>query len=156
LLAGSVAGGEPERAGIVHRLDRDTSGLLVVARSEDVHRRLQQALRRRLIQREYLALVQGTPPARSGTIDAPIGRDAQLRTRTSAWTSARPCPRTSLARCGALKKATKPWRRLSSTVLRPHRPCVNPTLPCLEGALALPVRLAHGDQRRQGSDTWLR
>ena len=81
LLAGSAAGGEPERAGIVHRLDRDTSGLLVVARSEDAHRRLQQALRRRLIQREYLALVQGTPPARSGTIDAPIGRDAQLRTR---------------------------------------------------------------------------
>jgi 23S rRNA pseudouridine1911/1915/1917 synthase len=81
LLAGSAAGGEPERAGIVHRLDRDTSGLLVVARSEDAHRRLQQALRRRLIQREYLALVQGTPPARSGTIDAAIGRDAQLRTR---------------------------------------------------------------------------
>ena len=72
LLAGSAAGGEPER---------DTSGLLVVARSEDAHRRLQQALRRRLIQREYLALVQGTPPARTGTIDAPIGRDAQLRTR---------------------------------------------------------------------------
>ena len=81
LLAGSAAGGEPERAGIVHRLDRDTSGLLVVARSEDVHCRLQQALRRRLIQREYLALVQGAPPARSGTIDAPIGRDAQLRAR---------------------------------------------------------------------------
>jgi 23S rRNA pseudouridine1911/1915/1917 synthase len=81
LLAGSAAGGEPERAGIVHRLDRDTSGLLVVARSEDAHRRLQQALRRRLIQREYVALVQGTPPARSGTIDAPIGRDARLRTR---------------------------------------------------------------------------
>ncbi len=81
LLAGSAAGGESQRAGIVHRLDRDTSGLLVVARSEDVHRMLQHALRRRLIQREYLALVQGTPPARSGTIDAPIGRDAQLRTR---------------------------------------------------------------------------
>jgi 23S rRNA pseudouridine1911/1915/1917 synthase len=81
LLAASAAGGDPERAGIVHRLDRDTSGLLVVARSEQAHRRLQGALRRRLIEREYLALVQGQPPARSGTIEAPIGRDPRVRTR---------------------------------------------------------------------------
>jgi 23S rRNA pseudouridine1911/1915/1917 synthase len=81
LLAGSVAGGDPERAGIVHRLDRDTSGLLVVARSELAHARLQKALARREIEREYLALVQGRPPARSGTIEAPIGRDARVRTR---------------------------------------------------------------------------
>jgi 23S rRNA pseudouridine1911/1915/1917 synthase len=81
LLAASAAGGDPERAGIVHRLDRDTSGLLVVARSEQAHRRLQAALRRRLIEREYLALVQGRPPARTGTIEAPIGRDPRVRTR---------------------------------------------------------------------------
>ena len=81
LLAASAAGGDPERAGIVHRLDRDTSGLLVVSRSERAHRRLQAALRRRLIEREYLALVQGQPPARSGTIEAPIGRDPRVRTR---------------------------------------------------------------------------
>jgi 23S rRNA pseudouridine1911/1915/1917 synthase len=81
LLAASAAGGDPERAGIVHRLDRDTSGLLVVARSEQAHRRLQGALRRRLVEREYLALVQGQPPARSGTIEAPIGRDPRVRTR---------------------------------------------------------------------------
>src|ERR1022692_2828978 len=74
LLAGSAAGGDPERAGIVHRLDRDTSGLLVVSRSEDAHRLLQAALAQRRIEREYLALVQGRPPARSGTIEAPIGR----------------------------------------------------------------------------------
>ena len=81
LLAASAAGGDPERAGIVHRLDRDTSGLLVVSRSEQAHRRLQAALRRRLIEREYLALVRGQPPARSGTIEAPIGRDPRVRTR---------------------------------------------------------------------------
>ena len=81
LLAPLAAGGDPERAGIVHRLDRDTSGLLLVARSEDVHRRLQRALARRLIEREYTALVEGRPPARSGTIDAPIGRDPRVRTR---------------------------------------------------------------------------
>ena len=81
LLAASAAGGDPERAGIVHRLDRDTSGLLVVSRSDQAHRRLQAALRRRLIEREYLALVRGQPPARSGTIEAPIGRDPRVRTR---------------------------------------------------------------------------
>jgi len=81
LLEGTVAGGESERAGIVHRLDRDTSGLLVVSRSQEAHRLLQQALRDRLIEREYLALVEGRPPARSGTIDAPIGRHPRVRTR---------------------------------------------------------------------------
>jgi 23S rRNA pseudouridine1911/1915/1917 synthase len=81
LLDGVAAGGDPGRAGIVHRLDRDTSGLLVVARSEEVHGLLQAALAKRLIEREYLALVRGRPPARSGTIDAPIGRDPQVRTR---------------------------------------------------------------------------
>ena len=81
LLATSAVGGDPTRAGIVHRLDRDTSGLLVVSRSEEAHKRLQAALRRRLIEREYLALVQGQPPARTGTIEAPIGRDPRVRTR---------------------------------------------------------------------------
>ncbi len=81
LLGQSAAGGDPERAGIVHRLDRGTSGLLIVARSEEAHRRLQRALAERLIEREYLALVQGRPPSRTGTVDAPIGRDPRVRTR---------------------------------------------------------------------------
>ncbi|MFI4991679.1 MAG: RluA family pseudouridine synthase [Solirubrobacterales bacterium] len=79
--AAAPAGGDPERAGIVHRLDRDTSGLLVVARSELAHAKLQRALQNREIEREYLALVIGRPPARSGTIEAPIGRDPHVRTR---------------------------------------------------------------------------
>jgi 23S rRNA pseudouridine1911/1915/1917 synthase len=82
LLAGRVAGGEDsERAGIVHRLDRDTSGLLVVARSDEAHRQLQALLQARRLEREYLALVQGHPPSRTGTIEAPIGRDPRVRTR---------------------------------------------------------------------------
>jgi 23S rRNA pseudouridine1911/1915/1917 synthase len=86
-LAGRVAGGEdPARAGIVHRLDKDTSGLLVVAKSEAVHRALQELIRKRELRREYLALVTGCPPARSGTIDAPIGRDRRVRTRMSTDT----------------------------------------------------------------------
>ncbi len=79
-LAGRGAeGGDEWRAGIVHRLDRDTSGLLVVAKSEDVHRMLKALLARRELRREYLALVDGHPEARTGTIDAPIGRDRRDR-----------------------------------------------------------------------------
>jgi len=83
LVARGSRGGEPWRPGIVHRLDKDTSGLLVVAKSEEAHRRLKAALQAREIVREYLALVEGRPPARSGTIDAPIGRDRRVRTRMS-------------------------------------------------------------------------
>ena len=71
---------------LVHRLDRDTSGLLLVAKSEEIHRKLQDELRRREIRREYLALVEGRPDARSGTIDAPIGRDRGARTVMSTRT----------------------------------------------------------------------
>jgi 23S rRNA pseudouridine1911/1915/1917 synthase len=86
-LAGRAAGGEDAaRAGIVHRLDRDTSGLLVVAKSEQAHRALKRMIEAREVRREYLALVDGTPPARSGTIDAPIGRDRRVRTKISTET----------------------------------------------------------------------
>lgn len=86
-LAGRAAGGaDPERAGIVHRLDRDTSGLLIVARSEEAHAALRRMVRARQIVREYLALVGGRPAAESGTIDAPIGRDRIRRTVVSTRT----------------------------------------------------------------------
>ena len=79
-LEGRAAGGEePWRAGIVHRLDRDTSGLLVVSKNDAVHRALKSLLARRGVRREYLALVDGHPPARTGTIDAPIGRHRRDR-----------------------------------------------------------------------------
>jgi 23S rRNA pseudouridine1911/1915/1917 synthase len=71
------------RVGIVHRLDRDTSGLLVVAKDDGTTQALQRAIQRREVTREYLALVEGRPPARAGTIDAPVGRDRRARTRHS-------------------------------------------------------------------------
>lgn len=74
-LAGRAGGGPAERAGIVHRLDKETSGLLVVAKDETTLRSLQAALRKRAVRREYLALVKGLPRSRSGTIDAPLARD---------------------------------------------------------------------------------
>jgi len=76
-------GGEGPRPGIVHRLDRDTSGLLVVARDDRTLARLQSLLRRRRIHRSYSALVRGRPASRRGTIEAPIGRDRRDPTRVS-------------------------------------------------------------------------
>jgi 23S rRNA pseudouridine1911/1915/1917 synthase len=83
LLRGELGGGEPGRTGIVHRLDRDTSGLLVVARSEEAHRRLTNLVRRRALERIYLALVAGRPQSRAGRIEAAIGRDRNDPTRVS-------------------------------------------------------------------------
>jgi 23S rRNA pseudouridine1911/1915/1917 synthase len=84
LLAYDVEGGdEPERPGIVHRLDRDTSGLMVVARSPETHRRLQELVQEREVTREYLALVVGRPRSQRGTIEAPIGRDRRDAMRHS-------------------------------------------------------------------------
>jgi 23S rRNA pseudouridine1911/1915/1917 synthase len=83
LLAHEIAGGDALRPGIVHRLDRDTSGLMVVARSEEAHRRLQALVRRRELERRYLTLVVGRPRSRRGRIEAPIGRDRRDPLRRS-------------------------------------------------------------------------
>jgi 23S rRNA pseudouridine1911/1915/1917 synthase len=80
LASRGAGGGEDSwRAGIVHRLDRDTSGLLVVAKDDATHRALKALLSERRLTREYLALVEGRPDARSGTIEAPIGRHRRDR-----------------------------------------------------------------------------
>ncbi|MBI5871331.1 MAG: RluA family pseudouridine synthase [Actinobacteria bacterium] len=80
LLGRQIAGGEhPHRPGIVHRLDKDTSGLLIVARDEETHRALTEALSRHKIERTYLCLVHGLFETREGTIEAPLGRDARER-----------------------------------------------------------------------------
>jgi 23S rRNA pseudouridine1911/1915/1917 synthase len=76
LLERGIAGGDvADRPGVVHRLDRDTSGLLVVARSEEAYERLQELVRERGLDRRYIALVRGRPRSRAGRIEAPIGRD---------------------------------------------------------------------------------
>jgi 23S rRNA pseudouridine1911/1915/1917 synthase len=83
LSLGAAGGPDPGRPGVVHRLDRDTSGLLVATRSEAAHSALQEAIRLREVERRYLALVRGTPRSRTGRIDAPIGRDRRDPTRHS-------------------------------------------------------------------------
>ncbi len=75
----STLPGDLLRPGLVHRLDRDTSGLLVVAKREESLHALGNAMRERRIEREYLALVRGVLPHPLGTIDGPIGRDPRNR-----------------------------------------------------------------------------
>jgi 23S rRNA pseudouridine1911/1915/1917 synthase len=106
LGARARGGPERQRAGIVHRLDRDTSGLLVVAKSEPVHRALRRLLAAREIEREYLALVEGRPPARSGTIDAPVGRDRRTRRRVSTDTDHPRPARTHFSLERAMRRCT--------------------------------------------------
>jgi 23S rRNA pseudouridine1911/1915/1917 synthase len=83
LVDRGAAGGDRQRPGIVHRLDRDTSGLMVVARSEEAHRRLQDLVRGRALERRYVALAVGRPRSRRGRIEAPIGRDRRDPLRRS-------------------------------------------------------------------------
>ena len=81
-LEGVLEGGaDPDRPGIVHRLDKGTSGLLVVARTDEAHAALQDQVRRREVERAYLALAGGRLASRTGTIDAPIGRASRQRHR---------------------------------------------------------------------------
>lgn len=83
LTLGASGGDDPDRPGIVHRLDRDTSGLLVAARSQAAFAALQAAIRNREVERRYLALVRGRLRSRTGRIDAAVGRDRRDPTRRS-------------------------------------------------------------------------
>lgn len=79
-----------QRHGIVHRLDRDTSGLLMIARSDAAQARLQSLLRARRVRKDYLCLVIGSVGAQVGRIEAPIGRDSRHRTRMAVVAAGRP------------------------------------------------------------------
>jgi 23S rRNA pseudouridine1911/1915/1917 synthase len=81
LLEGIVVGGESGRPGIVHRLDKGTSGLMLVARNEESHKALARTVKAREVEREYTALVEGHLDSRTGTIDAPLGRHRRQRTK---------------------------------------------------------------------------
>ena len=85
----SGVGGET-RPGIVHRLDKDTSGLIVIAKNDRAHRHLAAQLKDRLMDKRYIALVDGAPQSESGTVDAPIGRDPRRPQQMTAIASGRP------------------------------------------------------------------
>ncbi|HJO33377.1 MAG TPA: RluA family pseudouridine synthase [Anaerolineales bacterium] len=79
-------GGE-RRPGIVHRLDKDTSGLIVVAKNDTTHRLLQAQFKQRTVEKRYLALVCGAPPSPTGRVEAAIGRDRKHRKRMAVFPS---------------------------------------------------------------------
>ena len=72
-------GSEKYRPGIVHRIDKDTSGLMVVAKDEKTHELLSEMIKNKKVERKYIAIVEGVIPHETGTIDAPIGRDINNR-----------------------------------------------------------------------------
>ena len=86
----SAGGGAADRPGIVHRLDKDTSGLLLVAKDDATHLALARDLAAHRVERRYLALVQGRLPAAEGTVDAPVGRHPRDRKRMAVVPTGRP------------------------------------------------------------------
>jgi 23S rRNA pseudouridine1911/1915/1917 synthase len=81
---GITGGGDPDRPGVVHRLDRDTSGLLVFARSEEAYRALVASLKAREVERVYRTIVVGRGLPDTGTVDSPVGRDPDHPVRMTA------------------------------------------------------------------------
>ncbi len=77
------------RIGIVHRLDKDTSGLIVVAKTDEIHEELSEQFRERLVYKSYIALVHGSPDQNMGKIEAPIGRNKHNRLRMKVATHGR-------------------------------------------------------------------
>ena len=114
LMEGTAGGGEGDRPGIVHRLDKDTSGLMIVARNEKTHRALSAAVKRREVMREYTALVEGHLETRSGTIDAPLGRHRRRRTRMAVRGTASREARTHFELIEALPADTLVHARLET------------------------------------------
>jgi 23S rRNA pseudouridine1911/1915/1917 synthase len=114
-LADVLGGGEdPERPGIVHRLDKETSGLMVVARDDEAHAALQEQVREREVERVYLALAGGRLASRTGTIDAPIGRAARRRHRMAVSGAASREARTHFAVLELLPRETYLEARLET------------------------------------------
>jgi 23S rRNA pseudouridine1911/1915/1917 synthase len=105
-----ATGGDPQRPGIVHRLDRGTSGLLVVARSPRAYHSLVDQLQSRTVHRRYVALVHGSVEGASGVVEAPIGRSPSAPTRMAASRSGKP----ALTRYRVERRFTTPF---ASTLL---------------------------------------
>ncbi len=110
----SEMGGEL-RPGIVHRLDKDTSGLIVVAKNDVAHRKLVEQFSSRQVHKTYLALVHNWPKTEEGTVDDPVGRDPRNRTRMS---TAGIDPRTAVSHFKVIERLLTPYGRFALTEVR--------------------------------------
>ena len=93
---GTIHVGGVERPGVVHRLDKDTSGILLFAKNDAAHQWLQMQFKNRKVEKSYLALVEGHPPTPVGRIEAPIGRDPKDRLRMTVLTEENAKPATTI------------------------------------------------------------
>lgn len=109
------AGGDPLRPGIVHRLDRETSGALVVAKTDRAHESLARQMKKRQIRKEYVALAAGRPPLRKGSIELAIGRDPRDRKRMKGF--AAPAP-PAIREAKTLYAIEREWPALDLALLR--------------------------------------
>jgi 23S rRNA pseudouridine1911/1915/1917 synthase len=114
-LAG--VGGEL-RPGIVHRLDRDTSGVLLVAKTDRAHQLLSRQMRKRTLRKEYLAVVAGVPRVRKGEVSLPIGRDPKDRKRMKAFRSAVGEAPAGTREARTLYEIEREWPGVGVTLLR--------------------------------------
>jgi len=115
LAAFGKTGGHALRPGIVHRLDKETSGLIVVAKDDVTHRKLQEQFAARSVKKKYIALVHGWPKAASGTIDSPIARDQKRRIRMTTKTRT---GRTALSYYKLLQRIESPFGKLALVEVR--------------------------------------
>ena len=109
------AGGDPLRPGIVHRLDRETSGALIVAKTDRAHASLARQMKKRRIRKEYVALAAGRPPLRKGSIDFAIGRDPKDRKRMKGFASPSP---PSIREAKTVYAIEREWPSLDLALLR--------------------------------------
>jgi 23S rRNA pseudouridine1911/1915/1917 synthase len=109
--------GGVERPGIVHRLDRDTSGVLLVAKTDRAHASLSRQMKKRSMRKEYLALAAGVPRVRKGEVALPIGRDPRDRKRMKAF-RAEPEPPAGIREARTLYEIERDWFELGLTLLR--------------------------------------
>ncbi len=98
------------RPGIVHRLDKDTSGLIIVAKSDSAHRKLAEQFAGRVVKKKYIALVHGWPKQEKGTIHSPIGRDRSRRNRMSTKSKD---GRDAVSHYKVMKEFTTPFGKFS-------------------------------------------
>jgi 23S rRNA pseudouridine1911/1915/1917 synthase len=112
----SGIGGE-RRPGIVHRLDRDTSGVLLVAKTDRAHASFSRQMKKRFLRKEYLALVAGLPRVRKGEVALPIGRDPRDRKKMRAFKNVETAP-TGAREASTLYEIEREWPALGLTLLR--------------------------------------
>ena len=113
----SGIGGEL-RPGIVHRLDRDTSGVLLVAKTDRAHQMLSRQMRQRTLRKEYLALAAGVPKVRKGEVSFAIGRDPKNRKKMAAVRSTEASPPAGAREARTLYEIERDWFPLGLTLLR--------------------------------------